>query len=236
MSGYFKVSNGCTQCPENCESCLGNSECDQCIVGYFVNETFGFCEPCTDPGCQVCSTEFSCEICKTGLIRNINGICSKCPSRCVACDKANTCIECEKGFYPDERTGMCFKCPGYCLDCNSYTHCKKCDENYIRNMDGTCTSCMRDCLLCESPDTCSKCDEGSFINSDKQCQRCSKGCIKCSKYNKCFECDSRLFVSEGFCSPCTDKSCEKCPGNVCKQCGNGFYMSSAGICTKCFKN
>lgn len=72
MNGYYiDSSNGCTQCPTSCTSCISSTICTSCAAGYTISlsQSSGICSSCISP-CATCSgSTTTCLSCVDGYTK-----------------------------------------------------------------------------------------------------------------------------------------------------------------------
>ncbi|KAL4469505.1 hypothetical protein ABPG74_004758 [Tetrahymena malaccensis] len=244
LDGYYKNSQQCSKCIQDCITCSDSSTCSKCSPGYFINAS-NQCEKCFDPNCLTCSDDHSCTDCNLNGYYKNSQQCSKCNQNCITCSDSSTCSKCSPGYFINA-SNQCEKCfDPYCLICSGKnqqdcTSCNSVKQYFLQddhsctdcNLDGyyknsqQCSKCNQNCLNCSDSSTCSKCSPGYFINVSNQCEKCfDPNCLICSGKNQqdCTSCNS---VKSYFLQD--DHSCTDC--NL-----DGYYKNSLQ-CSKCIQN
>ncbi len=86
----------CFSCPPGCFSCVGNSTCISCYLGFRLEN--GACTSSCSNGCTRCGLS-GCEACQTGFYLNRTFMnCQGCGERCIECSKIGTCDVCRDEF------------------------------------------------------------------------------------------------------------------------------------------
>jgi len=103
LSHFYEDSNlDCIECDNNCKECINSS--DNCTECHGNNRKIEF------PAC----------LCEKGYYDDgTNADCVQCPTGCSECSNANTCTECEHGYYLDGND--CTICPNKFTKCSDST-------------------------------------------------------------------------------------------------------------------
>ncbi|KAL4499514.1 hypothetical protein ABPG73_009064 [Tetrahymena malaccensis] len=128
LDGYYKNSQQCSKCIQNCITCSDSSSCSKCSPGYFLNASKQ-CEKCFDPNCLICSGknqnectscnsikpyffsgDQSCTDCKYDGYYIQSSDCLKCIPNCQNCSNGSTCDLCQSGYHVHEQTNQCVIC------------------------------------------------------------------------------------------------------------------------------
>ncbi|KAL4226628.1 hypothetical protein ACF0H5_014611 [Mactra antiquata] len=189
---YSELVPNCEK--SDCASCTGKSPCDECNVGYYLND--GNCHPCVDSKCATCS-DSSCTVSIDGYYLN-SGSCASCANSCLLCTDYMHCTKCKDTYW-----GVDIECSHTCS-----TNCanKQCDEK--TGFCNQCESekygpkCEQDCNLCRDR----KCDLRKCTNGCKDgyyqyntnegysyCMGCSNNCIRCSNGSYCIQCEQGYY-------------------------------------------
>lgn len=222
-------------CPANCDKCLNDTECTQCMLGFSGAKCTDKCEI---PNCRRCDMSDSCQSCVDGYFG------SKCEGRCSqGCKSCETdpvtpaksvCKECLKGKFLFEK--YCLNCTVGCAACKSFANCTECDPGKY----GTQCSdrCPSNCYECLGLNNCTKCKDGwsgELCSCSHNCTRdgpvsewcdasgkCLKGCVKGKMGEHCnIDCPRK-----GYCLACEQNA------GQCTECVNGTY----GRISHCEKN
>lgn len=130
------------------------------------------------------------------------------------------CMECESGYYFDEKTDRCENCAVGCLTCSgsSYSLCTELEESetsqiYYNVNEGEysvrkCSDVVAKCKKCDGNE-CTKCEDGYTLEDNK--------CTKCNIQN-CNECVSG---NNGQCKTCADEYGTNEDRSQCKRCEVG---------------
>lgn len=114
------------------------SDNEKCPLGTFAKKfVWGqVCKPCM-AGCEECTDEGSCSVCKRGF-----GIdefsdgqrCQACPKDCSECDNPDTCTKCAKPTVLDSETGQCSACDQGSYFESGMNMCLKCEDMITDNV------------------------------------------------------------------------------------------------------
>ena len=174
----LKDHSTCVKCPNNCDSCVYNSqsqktECLKCSSGFTLNSE-KTCTACEE-GCKYCTiseaNKFVCQVCYSGDLLS-NGKCIVCPQNCATCESESKCTICNYG-YALLSDGSCRSCPFGCSSCKANNKdeaiCEQCHYNYALKSETECTYCPG--LTDEGLENCQLC--GYDKENDKyQCYQC----------------------------------------------------------------
>ena len=99
---HFILNDTCYSCSENCHSCLSASECQNCDVGFYIDENKA-CSECQEH-CLHCENYTHCTECNesNGYARN---------------DLTGDCIICGEGNFISNHS--CLSCTENCLECDN---------------------------------------------------------------------------------------------------------------------
>ncbi|KRX09803.1 Insulin-like growth factor binding protein, N-terminal [Pseudocohnilembus persalinus] len=234
-------SEDCLACPEFCETCYDQNNCQTCVSSSIVRDTNNQCS------------------CPVGYYQDPNGSdCLSCPTYCETCTDSNTCqscknsnenkdIEkqcfCQNGFYQDTQTSDCLECPKYCASCENEETCLSCDplqeyrdqNNLCKCKDGyyedsleqVCKSCPQYCIQCVNSENCISCLETNGQRNKQNLCKCSDGfyqdvdsvnCLQCPEF--CLTC-----TDQNICLTCIEPQDKRDANNKCKII-DGFYSDS----------
>ena len=201
-TGYYKSSNNCIKCSENCNKCDATG-CLECV-------------PPLNLKTGICYTSCQKDINSNQLyFNNITQTCEKdCPLNSYPNTDVKTCWPCDS---------KCTKCFGLsineCSSCvNKYfiqkTSCvDSCFTGYFFNEQGkTCEKCLSKCNQCLDINSCLECENGFLIMKPG-----NDSCTNCEKPNNykdgrnCFECSTNCKLCEGAYS--------------CQICLAGYYLA-----------
>lgn len=155
----FKFNSAATQ---NCEpdlDCNANSTCQNCPFGFSmkVDQNQATCEACSG-SCARCNPNngFACLSCFSGAFLN-DSSCAACPSNCMMCINAVSCLMCNDGFVANQAAAT-----------------QSSDLGSGNGLVGSfgepvaCIACTPPCVLCHnSPTTCLSCQAGfQMIGND----------------------------------------------------------------------
>ena len=153
------------------------------------------------------SNPWTCTACSTGFFLYVdqnNSYCQPCPSYCISCSSATTCIYAAFSGYTlmtvngSTVLGVCD--PG-CFQCASSNpaSCSVCLPGYYipstTAVSGvfTCLTCNATCQYCQQnkPNVCLSCYPGAIYNNSTQtCTSCPTNCLACSRQNSSVICTS----------------------------------------------
>lgn len=134
----IKCSSCTASTNTNCNSCtvnntLSGTTCDaNCLPGYGITITTGFCILCSSP-CTECYL--------------IGTNCTKCitsPSQyyLITISSSTNCVSnCPIGYYLNIAIITCIACPIGCSECSSNTNCYSCNSSYLFFNNSCYTSC-----------------------------------------------------------------------------------------------
>ncbi len=160
--------------------------------------------------------------CKTGYIKDANGMCSTCPSGHYEQD--GICKECKAGTYAAAGAKSCTICPANTYSAAGAASCTKCGMGeYSSQGSAECKKCpagtylsANTCVLCPAGTYskiagvifCTPCPVGRYSNTDgaTSCKSCSAGTYAANKGST---------------------SCTQCPSG---QYSNGTGMSQCKVC------
>lgn len=256
-AGYYEnVTSGidgdvhrvCLQCPGHCNTCENGLRCTECKnslyltaeqqcesdCGHgFFHEGFGVvgrtCQPCMED-CHKCQTSTECLECKNDKYltptqdcadvcplsyygegdQAIGRTCEPCSKDCNRCDNREFCTECKNSVY-----------------LTSVHQCEsECGRGYFHDGFGdigrTCQPCRGDCNECLSSTECLVCKNSKYLTPT---QDCSDVC-PLSYYGQ-----GELIIGR-TCEPCS-KDCNRCEGiELCTECKNSVYLTSAHQCER----
>lgn len=108
------------------------------------------------------STSQTCIECSSGYSFNRDGKqCLKCPQDCKKCTYDMECLECQTGYFPEDK--VCKRCLEGCDDCSARDTCHQCRTDYYLK-DGICQKCLSSrCTVCRPDGWCSSCHEDEFV-------------------------------------------------------------------------
>lgn len=259
FSNYFlnTQTSQCSPCTEPCETCKDEAtKCTSCKDGYGLDNSTNKCFTCP-ANCRHCDSN-QCTECNDKFYLS-GSSCLPCEkSQCLKCSNAETCTDCEIGFYVDNENS-CSSCGENCVECTS-EKCTICKHEFYPAEGTSCKPCAEVCSECSGPTAqdCISCDPGYFFSGpNRNCFKCHESCANCTGPNNddCEGCSVGYFLTNGICSRC-EAGCLECESLImCNKCKDGFYLSgnnkdkdcipcSAGCmtceengehqCTKCF--
>ena len=230
---YYKSDSSmtCSNCLENCETCINQTICSNCIanfflipnqkaciskkecdsyVGWFSNEESSICKECTLSNCHDCLDLENCKTCEEGFLL-YNSHCEK---------------KCPDGFFNDSNR---------CTPCK-ITGCKDCSTN-----SSLCDKCLLKNVLSEDQTMCvSQCENGFVADSNgEKCIKCGLNCDQCANELYNFTCivPSKNF----FLLPPSLIGISECPesyfsdeNRICYSCScQCLRCSNLNTCSKC---
>ncbi|KAL4460055.1 hypothetical protein ABPG73_001733 [Tetrahymena malaccensis] len=176
---YLDVQGICQKCPSNCDSCLSQTVCSVCSLGYYLkidNTCVSQCpttfvKDSTNTKC-VCRPNSVlqnaiCPCISSGFI-DINDVCESCPSKCDKCSSQTVCISCISQYYLTINATCNSSCPSSFIQDSSNTKCVCPISSNLIN--GVCVPCDSNCLTCTVANNkqCTSCFDG-FILKDSTC-------------------------------------------------------------------
>lgn len=232
------------ECPENCQDCNEESECQRCLPGFFLKHQ-KICEWCPygfrncPKGIDVYNWQ-----CKRGYVKKMtqnNQLqCTDCPANCVTCENTTYCISCEEEFYKAKVSAghsLCLNCPPGCKNCYKVVDkgsvaCDICKEGFNKTQ-GECRECPSNCKSCQK-EWCDTCKKG-FYKGEQECDECPPGCRECKNSTVCLTCEDTYYLNP------ESQECEDCPSNcricnskeVCDECQEGFVLQEDKQCYEC---
>ncbi|XP_045186435.2 protein draper-like isoform X4 [Mercenaria mercenaria] len=250
IEGYW--GDQCLQsCPENCKTCVSDTNCTECMSGYHSEQCNYECgkgcvnNTCLQSGhCTCKSTSFKdgfCLLCASN--DKFGDECNyTCPNNCAVCQSETNCKWCiNSAFYGPYcqfkcsagcNNGTCYK-GGSCIKgCKANFTGKNCDSCVSGKHGPNCdTDCPENCQICFSDTYCTECKLGYYGN------RCTNVCPPycnektCDIHDICpYSCNGEFNIT---------LNCDKCPsgkwGDYCQfkcpdKCSN---CTSDDTCTKC---
>lgn len=190
LGKYRNTSGICVNCGLNCQSC-DSLKCDICD-SLHAQDTSG-------PDCPLLQ-------CPSDKYRESEtGFCKSCPSHCLVCSSANTCLKCADNYQmKDQSTPICSANP--------------CVEPLRRNSQGVCVICGTNCKACQSADNCDVCDDQYALDNPP-----SSDCL----LTECPEQKYRASTT-GHCKDCS-ATCKSCSETVCFACANDLHQLLPGF-------
>ncbi|CAE7386893.1 Pcsk5 [Symbiodinium natans] len=198
--GWYGVGGYCTQCHENCNTCVNATTCLECKNQHYLTHDFKCVPECAKGYYEVKSEKWD---------DGLGGLCKQCHENCSACNSETECTECRLYTY---RT-------------DSATCTDTCPDTYYKNgtemIGGECLPCGENCFECESDVTCKVCNSSYFLARTGECvEHCPDGdyefgaeelgrqCMKCpDDFNKCItatyasECKNNLWAMQRWATP-----------------------------------
>ncbi|OAF67373.1 hypothetical protein A3Q56_04891, partial [Intoshia linei] len=233
----------CLECSSFCVKCLDNTQCVECRIGTYLENSL--CKKCPN-NCKDCFSNLECNECSEMFyFNNVSNECEACPKNCLSCQSENNCEQCIKSNQFFNGINACDDCIINCQKCYSTDECDVCMPGYIINTDRTiCLECPANCEECQSGGVCIKCDEYSYReidNNQHDCKKCSgiiDYCNKCMLRNEqliCIECAQGSCLSDNdlYCIK-SSSNCLQCidPKTECLKCENTYHLTEDKIqCT-----
>ncbi|EMH74601.1 hypothetical protein EHI8A_153550, partial [Entamoeba histolytica HM-1:IMSS-B] len=197
---------------------------------------------CTD---MYITTE-SVKCLKCGEGKPVEGDCPERPivSHCVNYSTSGNCVECEEGYYLQDKAlqpQICLRCNKNCKKCNSHNKCMLCEDGYKVGSSNMCESVSSEICPNYIMGMCRKCQDGKYSSDEQSCNKdCSElhsGCGICNtnKREGCSICD----ISDGY--VLSSDQCVKQPSaslvspNGVVQCNDGWFNED-GTCKECNQN
>ena len=216
-TGGCKFSKTCVKGNNHCLECNDEENlCKKCEESYFPDENGGCsytnnCEISYDGKCLKCKEDYILIGKNDYYIEGLK-ICKSLNSEDLKnCKKIDTekgiCQECNQGFYSNTDDNKCTK-----------------TQNCYESTFGICIKCNRGFYLNKLTQKCLK-QEGIFENCRESLD--GKTCDACDE-DYYFD-DDHMCCGTNFCAIREDKY-------RCKQCINGYYLSSYGDCCTLEKN
>ncbi|KAL4480244.1 hypothetical protein ABPG74_020760 [Tetrahymena malaccensis] len=208
-------------CPQFCNQCQNQSQCQICNDGYLLNNQFQ-CQQCPTPDFQL-DTNNNC-VCKNNMSLQNN----------------NSCV-CNPGYSKDTNN-ICQSCPQYCLQCNTQQQCTQCNSGYLLNSNKQCQQCPSADFQLDSNDNCvckpnmisqgnqCECNQGYSKDANNICQQCPPNCLECDVQQKCQKCQSDYIVDSQSNCVCKQNMIQDNGACVCIQ---GYSKNSNDICVQC---
>ncbi len=234
LNGYYAqaASSSCQLCAFPCVTCLSESQCLSCKIGYWSSLTL------------------SCSQCSLGTYPS-NGSCLSCPPSCTICYSATYCSACavnyylllnacvgdpelcySSGYYVAGR--ICYACLQPCGSCAvTASNCTSCLSGYIFFLG----QCLVECPsgYYRSNSTCLNCDVqcATCVTGSAYCLSCSTGYLLLSMSASCLSsCPVGTYQSGTVCSLC-QYPCLACSSEAdCLSCTTGVLIGS-GCYTSC---
>ena len=203
---YNEADNTYYLCSENCKSCTGKDNCNQCDEMYKLKLNNSGCEEII-PGCKVLDiNKEKCEECKDNFYF-LDGdkyhcyndtidlsehftedggknyfTCNKVIQNCNKCTERSECLECNNGYIFNQFNISCsVEIPSCKIYDVNYENCIECNEGYYLLNDDK-LNCYNDSLDLEKYFTE---DNGKTYIS---CEKIINNCIKCEERNECLLC------------------------------------------------
>ncbi|CAD8102266.1 unnamed protein product [Paramecium sonneborni] len=227
---FVDLSQNCVDCPEHCQTCTSESNCESCVTNYYYLDN-GDCLKCQYP-CLQCNSQQNCVTCVSQQFYLISGICTQCNTPCLTCLDQLQCLTCEDNSYYIDQF-QCLKCQDPCLTCQNQDFCFSCvSEDYQLN-NGKCRKyCPQNCIDCSDNLHCIICEKGYYLTETNSCVECQASCENCLSYNICIQCQQQYFLKDQNCILC-QLSCLTCLSEQkCTSCANGYYLSNE-TCNQC---
>ena len=277
--GTFKDSSGageCKQCPENSNSSRGSTgisecichsgytrngdECQQCVIGEYVDPSTGLCIACgsCDLGqylhdCKV-NRPGSCRSCPAGTFSPFSNLtaCLSCPPNSNSPEASVSGSECQcMAGYTLDSLGECVPCQlGMYKDSIGSQVCESCPSHSTTQSVGS--DARADCLCVqgftgENGSQCSACETGQYKAAlgSSACDNCPKGTFSsqgsAASVSSCQDCAAGKYSSTpgaAACEACEAGKYSTSPGSYtasdCSSCDAGSYSYlAASVCTLC---
>ena len=247
LGRYYKneEENAYYLCSDNCLSCSGKDQCNNCESMYKLSNDNSFCEEII-PNCKILDVnkekcvqckenfyllnddEYHCyndTIDKDKYFTEDEGItyinCNKILPHCDKCQDRNRCLECKDSYVYNEYKSICELEISSCIKYDTYyEYCEECEEGYYLLNDDK-LHCHNDSL-----------DKDKYFTEDNgityiSCEKTIDNCEKCKERNKCLLCQEgyKLDSDNIFCEEIIS-SCKKYDSNYqyCEECKEGYYI------------
>ena len=234
----------------NCK--VAENICLECEKGFYLSRD-NLCSPSKD-----CSEveDGLCIDCIEDYYLDLDNKCTK-YEKCIHSDYNYECLECEEGFYFDNRNKSCVMNTEefeHCKHSNEYgNYCSECKDGYYLSIrDKICRSNEEEglyykCKVTNYLELCDRCVDGYYLSSGDH--KCSKvfGCKFIKNENECNECE------EGHCLITKNLTCiwndvineeyekiyYKCnytnvEGTKCEVCQENYTLTDEGLCVNNF--
>ncbi|KAL4503557.1 hypothetical protein ABPG73_017300 [Tetrahymena malaccensis] len=187
---FAQLSNGnpvCSECSQNCNFCIDNTQCNQCKIGYtLINKK---CVQCDVQQCNSCDSSVQ--------------ICDQCSEQFYLSSNQLKCVsQCQTDEYLDKTLKMCKKCSLNCTKCQSDQICLECKSPFQLNDKNKCIQCDSSHYFDFQSKTCVFCDilNGNFIQNNV-CKKCNYTCQTCSgiSISECLTCPTNRFLYMNRC-------------------------------------
>ena len=214
-------------CADNCLSCSGKDQCDNCGEMFKLNSDNSGCEEII-PNCKkLDSNNEKCEECKDNFyfldddkyhcyndtidkekyLTEDDGktfiSCSKAIENCDKCKNKSSCIECKVGFYllDDDK----LNCHNDSLDIDKYFTEDE-GKTFI-----SCSKAIENCDKCRNKSICLECNDGYLYNQNNlTCMSSISSCkIYDNNYEYCQECEDGFYLLDDDKLNCHNDSLDK---------------------------
>ena len=214
--------NICLSCEDNFGLFNDKKECiDINNKKYYQKENLYYlCVENIDK-CEECLDESKCIKCISDdyIIKD-----DKCLLKIDNCNNYNNdgkCIECNRGYKPNDDKNECIFENEYCIELNNNGDCIRCKENY-RLSNNICYKKIEKCEEYEVDEKCKNCEEGyAFEENDRL------NCKNINEFEEYYTKDNGLsYFKCGGISEGNIKNCKKCNYNngnlICNECKDNY--------------
>ena len=235
-----------------CKIIDNDNICLECENGFYLDKY------------NLCSTSKNCSESENGICISCNedfylGHDNRCTKyeNCIFSNKDYECLECEEGFYFDQRNDSCRENTEefeHCKHSNKYGgYCEDCKDGYYLTIrDKICRSNEEEglyykCKVTNYNDECNQCIDGYYLSAgDHLCSKVD-GCKYIKNENECLECDENNCLNRKnltcYLNFVIDHIYEKIyymcnytnlEGTKCEACEENYTLSEEGLCVNNF--
>ncbi|KAL4512338.1 hypothetical protein ABPG72_005340 [Tetrahymena utriculariae] len=228
VDGTFNLNGMCTsECPQYYGQNSSTKTCDRCLLTdcSYCSQDYQKCQKCKNgylyyQDSNTCQQQQSCQ--DSYYLQNNQ--CLKCQSSCQACDRYETCTQCQNGLVQMSYNLLNLSIP------QQYS----CFQQNISNFQEVCSIMLAVFYQywvrpiyyeIQSQKICAaECPQGYGYDSAQQtCKECVENCQKCSQnWSQCVFCQSNYYIySENSVYQCVDN------------CKNGYYIYDQQCVQQC---